>query len=245
MKQALWYLRDFGFSILDLSLEHTLDEESKRWIWVDVLCIDQSSTEEKNHQVRLMGEIYHSAVEVFAWLGTRADLPFGSRGRSAMLELAEVAADDYWEDRITRRISNGQSGLLDFYGLFNNQYWQRMWILQEIRLASSITLVFEDLAVSWDGIERIQKVLSSTKEYRETYLKSLRESISGAIEQRRYDQIILCQALRLAHHRIEPGSNTLEELLETGMNSLCADPRDKLYAILGLAVDCQNEAIAD
>ncbi|KAF6824408.1 hypothetical protein CMUS01_10245 [Colletotrichum musicola] len=40
-----------------------------RTLWIDGICIDQHSTEEKNHQVALMGPIYSSAQLVVIWLG--------------------------------------------------------------------------------------------------------------------------------------------------------------------------------
>jgi hypothetical protein len=41
----------------------------QRTIWVDALCINQDSPQERNHQVRLMGDIYRCAKQVFVWLG--------------------------------------------------------------------------------------------------------------------------------------------------------------------------------
>jgi hypothetical protein len=41
----------------------------KRLLFVDAICINQSSILEKNHQVQLMGEIYSKAYQVIVWLG--------------------------------------------------------------------------------------------------------------------------------------------------------------------------------
>ena len=38
--------------------------------WIDAVCIDQANTQEKNHQVAMMGEIYKQAKTVYAFLGT-------------------------------------------------------------------------------------------------------------------------------------------------------------------------------
>ncbi|KIY02081.1 uncharacterized protein Z520_02219 [Fonsecaea multimorphosa CBS 102226] len=38
-------------------------------IWIDALCIDQGSIEERNHQVQRMGIIYKHARRVLVWLG--------------------------------------------------------------------------------------------------------------------------------------------------------------------------------
>jgi hypothetical protein len=45
---------------------------SPRVLWVDSICIDQSSIPERNQQVKLMGEIYGKAHEVVIWLGKEA-----------------------------------------------------------------------------------------------------------------------------------------------------------------------------
>jgi len=39
------------------------------YFWIDALCINQSSPDEKNHQVLLMRKIYRQAEQVFMWLG--------------------------------------------------------------------------------------------------------------------------------------------------------------------------------
>lgn len=41
----------------------------ERYLWVDAICIDQSSIPERNQQVARMGEIYMSASRVVIWLG--------------------------------------------------------------------------------------------------------------------------------------------------------------------------------
>lgn len=56
-------------------------------LWIDSICIDQSSTQEKNLQVPKMRSIYHQAEKVWIWLGEgsyETDVTFNF--------LAEVAA---------------------------------------------------------------------------------------------------------------------------------------------------------
>jgi hypothetical protein len=40
-----------------------------RTIWIDAVCINQSDSSEKNHQVPLMPDIYGAAKRVYIWLG--------------------------------------------------------------------------------------------------------------------------------------------------------------------------------
>lgn len=39
-------------------------------LWVDAICIDQQESQERCHQVQLMGQIYEAARSVIVWLGT-------------------------------------------------------------------------------------------------------------------------------------------------------------------------------
>ncbi|KAK6437970.1 hypothetical protein LTR95_005830 [Oleoguttula sp. CCFEE 5521] len=86
--------------------------------WVDALCIDQENTEERNHQVRAMGEIYGGAALVVAWFGLidNAGRPcFTATGRESL----EVV-------RAARR------------ALVRKKYWTRLWVYQELILAQEI-----------------------------------------------------------------------------------------------------------
>jgi hypothetical protein len=38
-------------------------------VWVDYLCINQNDHQERNHQVRLMSDIYSGTAEAITWLG--------------------------------------------------------------------------------------------------------------------------------------------------------------------------------
>ncbi|PVI04839.1 HET-domain-containing protein, partial [Periconia macrospinosa] len=44
-------------------------EEEVQWLWIDQICIDQSTTKERNHQVEMMSDIYRRANYVYVWLG--------------------------------------------------------------------------------------------------------------------------------------------------------------------------------
>jgi hypothetical protein len=50
-------------------LEQAKTLHHSKWLWIDTLCIDQSNTDERNHQVQQMGSIYERAEEVISWLG--------------------------------------------------------------------------------------------------------------------------------------------------------------------------------
>jgi hypothetical protein len=42
--------------------------ERHRYLWIDQICIDQVNTQERNHQVGMMADIYRNSRYVIAWL---------------------------------------------------------------------------------------------------------------------------------------------------------------------------------
>jgi len=124
-------------------------------LWIDAICIRQAGTNEKNHQVRQMGQIYKNAARVLVWLGS-LDHPL-KRFLAHMHALANFSDDSTKEDaadwspwwtilkkingRIERHLHACDSAqILDLRdqsaALCSNQYWKRVWIAQEIILPS-------------------------------------------------------------------------------------------------------------
>lgn len=52
-----------------MALKNLRNKKKYRMLWIDNICIDQSSNEERGHQVELMGSIYRNARTVIVWLG--------------------------------------------------------------------------------------------------------------------------------------------------------------------------------
>ncbi|KAK1833037.1 heterokaryon incompatibility protein-domain-containing protein [Podospora conica] len=54
---------------LAAALDHVWNAPGCEYLWVDAICINQSDTDEKNHQVPLMRHIYGRSARVLIWLG--------------------------------------------------------------------------------------------------------------------------------------------------------------------------------
>jgi SAM-dependent MidA family methyltransferase len=64
---------------LEAALKAIRNEEHSRLLWIDALCIDQSSKKKRNQQILLMADIYRKASCVLIWLGladSTTDLAF-------------------------------------------------------------------------------------------------------------------------------------------------------------------------
>jgi hypothetical protein len=51
------------------ALRHLRYQHRIRTLWIDAICIDQGDLEEKNAQVRMMGDVYRFAKQTIVWLG--------------------------------------------------------------------------------------------------------------------------------------------------------------------------------
>lgn len=82
-------------------------------LWMDQICIDQSNTLEKSHQVRMMASIYRKAQRVVAWL---TGLPEVHRHRA------------FWSrpnESFLKQVSK-------------HPYFTRLWVIQEMLLAKEL-----------------------------------------------------------------------------------------------------------
>lgn len=120
--------------------------------WVDALSINQMDTNERNHQVKRMQEIYAKARATVVWLGNERDLCDTAidiiyryyRLQSALIYLPLVSKD-YAKtliDIMTKWTLALWSGAMMYNGIRSwiCLYWQRAWIVQEVASNHNATL---------------------------------------------------------------------------------------------------------
>jgi hypothetical protein len=222
----LWHLRQRGES---------------RFLWIDALCIDQKNLEERNFHVQLMGNIYDKAVTAIVWLG----LPSDDRRQARVLEfIGEMSAFG--------RNKHGGSviGEADVVAKFHQQYlseasvqrwvnvlelcrgtyWTRTWIIQEFLQASCIQVLCGTASLDWSCFEDVVRTMRSVLT---TASQQQQVVVPGFVT-----QFMQTLPVRLTTRRIFHTSSTLEELISEFYDSRCAERRDKIYGILGIADDC-------
>lgn len=175
-----------------------LDELRKvRVLWIDALSINQNDSEERNRQVRLMAFIYSRAQKVHVWLGP-SDAPRSGLRCANSLCLKELE----W--------------------LCDREYWERLWIIQEIGLAKKLSIVYVDpwnlWRYPWDDF--VELLSHSQTDMKEPYFNKAE------------------LPLKLAQQRRDKHISRLERLLVDFNGAKCEEPRDKIYGLLGLASDC-------
>ena len=143
-------------------------QDQPLFIWIDSICIDQWSIHERNHQVQIMASIYSSASCVYSWLGAAnddSDWLFDAAcgeeyiaGLRAVHEHADyqppgdVSLERY-RLALWRRVFGGAETLwrtlTSFIDLITREYWNRIWIVQEVVLAPEILLLCGSKSMAW------------------------------------------------------------------------------------------------
>jgi hypothetical protein len=195
-------------------------------LWIDALCIDQSSIKERNHQVAIMKHIYLNARLVIAWLGLDLEETL-----SAISELAPAASqtppeNPFWDREVGIELA------LSNVRLGENEYWKRLWIVQEFILAQSIEI--------WSGMGRLTKRAYDSNRL----LPWCRHPHVGVNEGSSYyparpKLLTEIEILREEHHLRQssqaiPYYFSYVNLFSKVRASLCADVRDRVYGMLGL-----------
>jgi hypothetical protein len=203
----------------------------ERYLWIDSLCINQADDQERSQQVRRMSEIYSRAEEVLIWLGNEwgnSDLAMGSIRKIS--ELASGTTEMPKERTLIADYRRHRAAWTAIGKLCRRDYWQRMWIIQEVQLARKLYIYCGSRSASWNA-------LKDTLDLANRCL-----ACKGLAKEKILLDVATSLAARLESHRLkrESRGSTLKELLHDCRESLCTDQRDKIYALVGLASDCQD-----
>lgn len=252
-----FWVREGLWSFLDIASQSYTDQ----WLWIDAICINQEHIVEKNHQVRLMAQIYRQAVRVLVWLGSGdASMEYHLRALEAAFaeyDGAHVGEDVFGCHFITHSADNTDmlhrirclvdGRLLDRLRVIETlPYWSRMWIVQEILLGNTVTLLYGRVSMPWtelaclahDAYRLVQaphlyhgpSKLKRIPRYAEYNHISDRNKMSDLTQ-----LALLCQPLQQAWEGFRIAD--LNRVLIRFHGFQCSDPRDRIYGILGMFPD--------
>ncbi|KAJ0323393.1 hypothetical protein Brms1b_001793 [Colletotrichum noveboracense] len=119
---------------------HGDDGCEARTLWVDALCIDQSTHGERNQQVMIMGDIYKSARQVVVWLGEAAD-----DSHLVFEHLKDKSAKKSWPNvaKPTPRLRRA------WLALITRPWFFRTWVIQEVALSRKAVVMCGEDAAPW------------------------------------------------------------------------------------------------
>ncbi|MCJ1393384.1 hypothetical protein MMC18_006257 [Xylographa bjoerkii] len=111
----------------------------EQFLWIDALCINQEDDVEKSWQVGMMDEIYRRSQVCLVWLGTGTDFNHVSQAFQLLKDLAEAK----------NTISTTSSKLLALKSLMALPWWSRIWVVQELALSRHSTFLCGSQEIEW------------------------------------------------------------------------------------------------
>ena len=233
-------------------------------VWVDALCINQLDKQEKNLQVRHMKQIYARSDVTYAWLGT-SDVDAAMNAIQFLRNISTNAMDldniphagqrddssrNVWDRWRRRDLSSTQtessclepmpgptsrpmccgdqcqrcvleSGFRDLVEFFDRDFWRRRWVIQEVTAAAQVQVIC--------GAESLN-------------LQHLRKALDRCLDSKFWvteNELSYYYMKRIldfrASYHTGHGITLCEAVLAT-RDFLSKDPRDKVFALVGVCV---------
>lgn len=125
------------------------------WIWADALCIDQQNRDEKNQQLRLITDIYKKAQSVAIWLGPERD---NSTLTTEFMKQVVEKADNPEQVRSIFASPDRRQGFEAVISLLGRDYWDRLWVVQEVFNADSIMVYCGSTKLDWNVYQKASRL---------------------------------------------------------------------------------------
>ncbi|KAF2138645.1 uncharacterized protein K452DRAFT_233679, partial [Aplosporella prunicola CBS 121167] len=129
------------------ALRRLRHENASRTLWADAICINQGDKKERGHQVQIMGPIFERAQRVLVWLGLGTDFDSGAafelvRSLYPIFDALRYPSPNVEPPDLEAHVACVAQSQWEAFGeLLCCPWFTRVWILQEIGLASE-ALVF-------------------------------------------------------------------------------------------------------
>lgn len=208
-----------------------------RILWIDAICIDQENDKERGHQVLQMAAIYEKAQRVIIWLGPATpdtDAVFDCMSRFGQEMTKHVCkdwnvADKRWREALSsvqdsagqermRSIPEQRAGLED---LLARPWFDRVWIIQEVANARAAMVFCGTKSVSGRTFALFALLSEVTPS---PHCQAILDVMPGPTRT----------------HSWWSQKHDLFTLLLKFKGSEASDPRDIIYALLGISSDRFN-----
>ncbi|KAE9376366.1 HET-domain-containing protein [Stipitochalara longipes BDJ] len=227
---------------LHSALLHLRLEDIDRILWIDAICINQENLQERAHQVQQMGDIYRKAEEVLIWLGQatkETDIAMDSMSQlhkeitqigsnwrqsgqtwmnSQLFErLALTGVYKDWRDEYSMR----RDGLKV---LLRRSWFQRIWVLQEVANARVALVVCGRKSVSAGTFALVPSMIQLPLD---EHCRAVLDIMPGISRKESWWS----------------EKRDLYTLLVKFGGSQATDPRDRIFALLGMSTDAYQDKI--
>jgi hypothetical protein len=234
------------------------EESDVMIIWIDAICIDQDNNNERSSQVLAMRDIYRNATNLVVWLGPKSDdgadralnfcngAFYCSRENELVSKAQSVAKYEKWlEDFETQ--PGYALRMACFASLFARSWFRRVWVVQEYLGAAhkgNEIMFFCGESRTNDAILR-RVARDIFRRFDSTHWSASARAFDHALNDVMNSAALGASCFNcMLRHREEFGSSTpfktgqqFLELVLSSNSSDATDPRDRIYAHLGVATE--------
>ncbi|KAK4222626.1 heterokaryon incompatibility protein-domain-containing protein [Podospora fimiseda] len=205
---------------LDAALRDLRDASRIRRVWADALCIDQQNIPERNKQVTMMGRIYTTANHTVIHLGSLTE--------EAKSVLTAVPRQYLYFLGVGKSRPRDENAIVELAkrDILTRPWFRRVWIYQELILSKDPWVQLGKVRVRWTDLCMF---LVGPPTWNNMSSRELDDGLK-----------LLGNMNWARANGISGSAGTLLDLLEQRRGLGATDPRDFVYAHLGLAQD-QNK----
>jgi len=238
LNDHLFYVRENLWTFLNV-----IREQQGMMLWIDALCINQQNVDERNRQVRIMGQIFQSAAMVVSWLG-----PENTSIEQAFDLMAHVWSSSDEEDGLDclplLDVSQSEDDLWrSVVDLCSLQYWGRVWVVQEVLLSSNNYLLCGRKALPWQAFANFLSLIDVRFMCPAQHLRSIHNSTAKSYATSKPYAMVrpelqwrIGSELRHDYGRAwDTEEHNLFRILTMFGERDCTDPLDHVYALLSLS----------
>ncbi|OTA86511.1 hypothetical protein M434DRAFT_24190 [Hypoxylon sp. CO27-5] len=235
LARALRRLRELRMDKTELSRDIRI-----QWLWIDRICINQDNTPERSHQVKCMERIYARAIRTLIWLESESE----SETYSAW-QLVDKIYDVFRKEhrdakfftdipfRIYSDANHAFLGIPKWHDaswenlrtLLHQPWFTRVWIIQEVVLSRQDPIILcGELRYPWNRLGWVASWMRRNGYLRLPEVPNELQNVDTIANIRRSVNNWRLDAL----------------LVATSVKFHATDQRDKVYALLGLALECRT-----
>ncbi len=227
-----------------LALRFIRSETHHLALWLDAICIDQSSIKERNGQVAIMAFIFTRAAAVVSWLGVPPALELAAYTDGNSQSDYETLMRTAWQKgdsrQIAERLADRRSRRTLDPNILRARTPEMMQASDTSKPLSLTSNPGERLLYNpyWERLWVVQEVCLP----RSLYFLFGGEIFSEAVVRDMKRSPTMDRLLDARSKRFSDAMR-MEALIERFMNSGCAELRDRVFGLLGLANDVDSFAL--
>ena len=189
-----------------------------RYFWIDSICINQEDKGEKSRQVGLIRHIFEEAESTLCWLG---DAPHAKEAFELIYQINRTNTIE----RFSKLCNESKPGWEELKKLVSNDFFNRVWIVQEISVSKSQVLRYGEHEIDWQDLSQALICIM-------LHGFNTDRTLDGLLDRQEIVNALVMDEVR--SHVNKVALIKLKDALKLGLRFKATLPIDKVYALLGL-----------